>query len=189
MPAMAYLTRPVALIGYMCCGKTTLAEALWQRYGVAYIDIDSAVEREAAQTVTELFASEGEAAFRERESRALQRAVSGSPVVISCGGGLVCLAANVETLRRGRALTVWLQASRERIVERLMLYGAGRPLVAGHDRQWIERYVAEHEPQRSRYYAAAADVVFDTTELDTSREIDRTAELFMIQILQPLLIR
>ena len=186
---MVKLTRPVALIGYMCCGKTTLAEALRRAYGVAYVDIDDAVERDASMTVAQIFASEGEASFREREHRALLQALSGEAQVISCGGGLPCQDSNVEALRRAGALTVWLQASRERIVERLMLYGAGRPLVAGHDRQWIERYVAEHEPQRSRYYAAAADVVFDTTELDTPREIDRTAELFMIQILQPLLIR
>ncbi|MGM9845286.1 MAG: shikimate kinase [Muribaculaceae bacterium] len=186
---MPTLTRPVALIGYMCCGKTTLAEALWRNYGVAYVDIDSAVEREASMTVAQIFAAEGEASFREREHRALQQVLSREPMVISCGGGLPCRDANVEALRGGGALTVWLQASRQRIVDRLMLYGATRPLVAVHDRQWIERYVAEHEPQRSRYYAAAADVVFDTTELDTQQQIDRTARLFLTQILQPLLIK
>jgi shikimate kinase len=124
-------TRPIALVGMMGAGKTTLGRALAQRLGWRFRDLDEEVERAADATIAELFEREGEAAFRELEHRALARLLDGSLLVLATGGGVVLAPSNRDLLRH-RALTIWLDASPTTLAARVTGIG-GRPLLNGSD--------------------------------------------------------
>ena len=119
--------QPLYLIGFMASGKTTLGRALALRLpGYEFVDLDEAIECIAKKSIPDIFASEGEAVFRELEARApRQYSVPGS--IIACGGGTPCYAANMDyMLANGRV--VWLVADDEVTRRRLRLARGLRPL-------------------------------------------------------------
>ena len=66
--------KPLFLVGYMGCGKSTLGRKLARRLGVGFVDTDALVEEQAGASVADVFRYEGEARFREAEREALERA-------------------------------------------------------------------------------------------------------------------
>lgn len=183
---MSTLRRTVFLIGYMCCGKTTLGQAVGHMAGIPFVDLDEYIERQAGTTVAGIFASEGETGFRRRESAALAE-LAGQDALIACGGGTPCQPGNIETMRGRGGIVVWLDATEERIVGRLTIYGATRPLVADKSETELKAFVSENLAARRRHYGCA-DVVFDSSRLETAEEIAATAEKFINEILKPYLI-
>lgn len=182
---MPGLSRAVFLIGYMGCGKTTLGRAVEHTAGVPFVDLDEYVEGRAGMSVAGIFASEGEAGFRRREREALAEMLD-RRALIACGGGAPCQPGNLETMLGG-GLVVWLDAAEERIVERLMLYGATRPLVAGKSEAELRRFVLDNLALRRPYYSKA-DVVFDSSRLDTVEQIEQSVRQFINDILKPYII-
>jgi shikimate kinase len=77
----------VALIGFMGAGKTTVAALLAQRLGYDAVDTDTLVEERAGATVAQIFATKGEAAFRDLEAEVLAGLAARSRVVVATGGG------------------------------------------------------------------------------------------------------
>jgi len=106
------------LIGYRATGKTTLARMLAERLQLDAVDTDLLVEQKAGQIITEIFAEQGELAFRDFESQVIVELLRGQPCVVATGGGLPVRPANRELLKRvGRI--VWLKASPETILKRI----------------------------------------------------------------------
>ena len=68
--------KPLFLVGYMGCGKSTLGRKLARRLGVGFVDTDALVEEQAGASVADVFRYEGEARFREAEREALERAIA-----------------------------------------------------------------------------------------------------------------
>src|SRR5262245_58861621 len=82
--------RRVSLIGYRACGKTTVGKALAKRLNWAYVDADEYLERQTKRAIADIFKTDGEAKFREIESRCLAEILSGDrDTVLSTGGGCV----------------------------------------------------------------------------------------------------
>ncbi|MCT7356561.1 AAA family ATPase, partial [Streptomyces sp. 15-116A] len=79
----------VVLVGPMGVGKSTVGRLLAERLGVAYRDTDDDIIAERGRTVAEIFAGEGEAAFRAAEARAVADALAGHDGVLALGGGAV----------------------------------------------------------------------------------------------------
>ena len=105
------------LVGFMGTGKTTIGRALGQRIGFAVIDSDHEIERVAGKPVTEIFAQEGEPAFRRLERNFIE---SGHPVsgqIVACGGGLVVPEGMLELLHQ-KGVVICLHASLETILKR-----------------------------------------------------------------------
>lgn len=126
-------SRPIALIGMMGAGKTSIGRALAAHLGWAFADTDEQVEQAAGCSIAEIFAREGEAAFREREHRALARLLADSNLVLATGGGAVIDPRSRELLRK-RARTIWLDAAPATLALRLG-DAANRPLLGAGDRE------------------------------------------------------
>lgn len=141
-----------SLIGFMGAGKSTVADLLAEHAFVPAIDLDEVIETREGRTVGEIFADDGEAAFREIESSALASLSPDEERIVACGGGIVQRADNV-TLLRERGPVVWLDLPWESVRARLAAGADGvRPLVAHLGWEGLE---ALHRA-RSPLYAAAA---------------------------------
>jgi shikimate kinase len=107
--------------------------------------------------VAEIFAAEGEAAFRAAETEALRRAVAGTaPVVVSVAGGAVLSAGN-RSLLRDSGTVVWLRARPSTLADRVG-DGEGRPLLAGDAAAVLETLSAARHPLYEEVAAAIIDV-------------------------------
>jgi shikimate kinase len=154
-------TNNIALVGYRGVGKTTVAQQLALRLGWDWIDADVEVELRAGKSIAAIFADEGEAAFRDLESQVVAELCARSRAVIALGGGAVLREGNRKVIAQCGAV-VWLQASVDRIIERLAsdpATASQRPnLTAAGGRAEIEQLLAARLP----LYRSCATLEVDT---------------------------
>jgi shikimate kinase len=121
----------IILCGFMGTGKSTVGRLIADRLGWRFVDTDQLIEARVGRTVSQIFAQNGEAFFRQWESRICQELIEARHTVIATGGGIVLAPPNREALNRA-GLVVCLDAPATEIVARL--HGAtDRPLLAGAD--------------------------------------------------------
>jgi shikimate kinase len=143
----------IYLVGMPGAGKSVVGKELAGRLGVPFIDLDTEIERTAGATVPEIFASQGEAAFRAMEADALVKAGTQDPAVVACGGGVVLEPANRITLR-ATGITVFLHVPLEELRARVRP-ATDRPLIrASGD---LERLSREREPLYREFAAHVVD--------------------------------
>jgi shikimate kinase len=150
------LDRPLILTGFMGAGKSSVGRLLAGKLGCPFIDLDAEIVAMAGRSINEIFAKDGEAAFRFLESACLEHALRRGLAVIATGGGAVIADSN-RTLMRATGVVVNLTASFGRIVERLS-GAADRPLYAGDDPARRAKALLE---QREQFYNDA-DIRIDT---------------------------
>lgn len=138
----------------MGAGKTAVGQALARLLGVPFIDSDDEIERAANMTVAEIFARDGEAFFRGRESQILDRLLAGPPAVLSTGGGAFLAEANRRMIH-DRGVSVWLMASVDLLWSRVR-HKTTRPLLRTDSPRETLRTLAE---ARAPVYAEADLVV------------------------------
>lgn len=161
----------------MACGKTTFGRALAHRTGLEFIDLDFYIEQRFRKSITDIFAEKGEGEFRRIEAAMLRETGEFENVVIACGGGTPCFHDNMDyMLSRGEV--VWLEASPERITERLVINSARRPLMKGKTPEEIRAAVEEGLAKRTPYYSRA-NIRFNGEQLEDKRQIDRTVTAFL----------
>jgi shikimate kinase len=168
----------IALIGFMASGKTSVGQSLSLRTGLPFQDIDCLIEAAERMTVAEIFASRGEAYFRERESAVFRQLCAGTGQIIGCGGGTLIDPENMVILR-SRCFAVWLRASAAEIVRRIETPGApARPLVHREDPlAVVSKILRSREP-----LYRGADLVVDTD----GRSIDEIVEQIRVTLALPL---
>lgn len=147
----------VALIGFMCSGKSTVGRLLAPQLGLPFRDLDRVIE-ERVGPLTLFFQREGEEAFRSIEREVLGELLSGPPVVISTGGGTPMSFDNMERLRAG-STTVWLDVPLDDLMPRIVRAGGDRPLLFGLKGDALHARVRELLDQRERTYAQADIIV------------------------------
>ncbi len=162
----------IILCGFMGCGKSTVGKALAAATDNTFVDMDSYIEETAGMTVSDIFATEGEAAFRTREHAACVTLGQQDNLIIATGGGAVLREDNVAALRNGGHI-VWLTVTPETVLNRLK-NDTTRPLLQRDDK---ETAVCELMTARGPLYRAAADIIVDG---------NGTAEEIAKQILQAL---
>jgi len=141
----------------MGSGKTTVARIAAQRLGREVIDSDQVIERLTGRTVRQIFADEGEEAFRAFETAALLDALaSPQPAVIAAAGGVVLREENRAALKAANARIVWLCASPDVLVSRAMS-GGHRPLLDDDPAGTLQRMFRDRE---ALYREVADAIVF-----------------------------
>ena len=148
------IDRPIALVGMMGVGKSSVGRKLAATLKVPFVDADEAIEQAAQMPIPEIFAKFGEAYFRDGERRVIARLLEGQnpgrPSVIATGGGAFV---NDQTRRLilDKAIAVWLDCDVETLYERVGRKG-NRPLLQqGDPREILTRLKAERAP----FYAEA----------------------------------
>jgi len=125
--------RRLVLTGFMGSGKSTLGPLLAVRLGWSFIDVDNVIEAETGFIIPELFASQGEAAFRDREHAAIARLASQSELVLALGGGAIESAETRQLLINSPGtLLVHLQVELSTTLARCAGTEGARPILADH---------------------------------------------------------
>ena len=159
LPAAA---QTVWLVGLMGAGKSAVGRKLATRLGREFIDADLEIERSAHCSVSEIFAREGEAAFRERERECIGT-WAGRAAIVALGGGAMSQPGIPEILAdAGRC--VYLRARPETLAARVGA-GEGRPLLEGLDADGRLAKLSELLEKRSAAYEAA-ELAVDTDGCD-----------------------
>lgn len=169
--------KPIFIIGYMGCGKTTFGKALSAATGIPFIDLDFYIEQRYHATVREIFDRYGEDGFRKIEKEMLHEVADFEDTIISCGGGTPCFFDNVDHMNE-HGTTVWLQACQECLFSRLIRKREKRPLLAGHTDDEIREIISEQLKKREPFYSKAK-VIWKGDSLEDRRQIDDNIAEFL----------
>lgn len=156
--------RNLTLIGFMGTGKSSVGQIVANLLHFTLLDTDHVIEARAGKTISEIFAQDGEPAFRDWERRIVGELVTRKKTVISTGGGLPVNPDNLASLKT-HALVVCLWASPERIWERVRAQ-SHRPLLDDPD---PPAKIRELLAARAPHYRQA-DVLINT-DLRSPREV------------------
>jgi shikimate kinase len=162
----------IALVGLPGAGKTTIGRRLARRLNRPFIDFDEEIVRRQGRAVTEIFAQEGEAFFRQLELDVTRDVATREAGVLSPGGGWVTRPETVGVIRH-RTKLVWLKVSPERALERMGSRAAARPLLMKGAPIDVLRDLLD---RRGGYYQGA-DAVVDTETLAPQEVVDQLAQL------------
>lgn len=152
--------KPLFLVGYMGCGKSTIGRKLARALHLTFVDTDNRVEEREGAAVFDIFRYEGEERFREIEREVLEEVITEEEAsVISTGGGLPAWRDNMERMNEvGR--TVYLKRSAENIASRLSPYGRQkRPRLRGLNDEELVAFMREDMAVRDPYYSRAVQIV------------------------------
>ena len=120
----------ITLTGYMGCGKSTVGSLVADALGCPFLDLDALIEKKAGKTIPQIFAADGEAAFRQLEKKLLEETVkkhAGGTAVLALGGGTVTVP-GAPALLHEKTLCIWLRATLETLLSRLDGGTGNRPL-------------------------------------------------------------
>lgn len=136
-------------IGMMGVGKSTVGQLIAKDLGYQFFDTDTLIEQAAKQSIPSIFASQGEAAFRNLESQVLAQLAPYQRLVVATGGGVVIRQENWSYLRHG--LVIWLDVPVDELYARLV-DDCDRPLLQTEDPKHTLESLLQ---QRRRFYTEA----------------------------------
>jgi len=167
VPVESSVEGPIVLVGPPSSGKSTIGRALAVRLGAVFVDVDSVIEEHTGRTIGDIFATDGETAFRELETRTTIAVLAESvkPSVVSLGGGAVTSAEIRAALAPYRV--VWLQVGIAAAAERIGLNTA-RPLLLGNVRGQLIKLMREREP----LYAEVATISLATDRKEPAELVE-----------------
>ncbi len=145
---------PIVLVGLPGAGKSKVGRLLAERLGVDHIDTDALVVEREGRPIADIFATDGEAAFRVMETEAVAEALT-HEAVVSLGGGAAATPA-VRNLLSGRTV-VYIDAPHDELVRRTASKNH-RPLLAQDPSGTLARLRTEREP----HYRAVATIVVES---------------------------
>lgn len=148
------INKNVFLIGFMGCGKSTMARLLADELQMELVEMDETIEKEENRTINDIFATDGEQYFRDLESALIVRISDMGNAIVSCGGGAILREENVANMKKNGTV-VYLSATPETIYERVRC-STNRPLLNGN---MNVEYISELMLKRVDKYEKAADVI------------------------------
>ena len=157
----------ITLTGFMGGGKTTVGRLLADALGCPFMDLDDLIVKKAGKSIPDIFAQDGEPAFRQLEAQVLRKTVekyAESTAVLALGGGAVLAPASAALLHE-KTVCIYLRATLDTLLARLAGETAGRPLA---DDDAMASRLAEREP----IYEKTAHVIMDTDGLSPDEVTD-----------------
>ena len=165
----------IVLIGYRCCGKTSVGKFISAKLGREFIDTDDLIVEKAGCNIDEIVSVHGWDHFREIEKGVIKEVSIMENVVIATGGGVVIKEENIKNLK-GNGFIVWLSADIDIIKKRLnedKTSTDNRPSLTGDDPSDEIKTVLE---RRKPLYMKASDMSVDTSQLDIIEVADMVIE-------------
>lgn len=151
--------RSLVMIGLMGCGKSAIGRRLANRLSMPFVDADEEIEKVAGMSISDIFAEYGEAHFRDREAKVIERLLGGGPQVLATGGGAF-MNADTRAAIAAKGVSVWLRAELPVLMRRVMKRNT-RPLLKTADPEAVMRQLME-----ARYPVyAAADVIVESRDV------------------------
>jgi shikimate kinase len=145
--------RKIVLLGYMGCGKSTIANILSKTTNIPFVDLDKIIEEKTNLTINQIFEQYGEIYFRKLEHDVFVELLNAPDnSIIGLGGGTPCYANNHELLKGDNVLSIYLKASIDTLFERLVTNKSKRPLIADKTDEEMKEFIAKHLFDRSFYY-------------------------------------
>ena len=158
------MRKNIVLIGMPGCGKTAVSRELARMLGMNMVDTDRMVEQTSGRAIPEIFAQDGEAAFRDLETAAARQAAAMDGVIIATGGGMVLRPENMEALSRTGIVFFRDRALSDILGEDL----TDRPLLRDDARRIYDLY----DQRIGLYRRYARHTISDTkTALEAARRI------------------
>ena len=156
----------ITLTGFMGSGKTTVGKVLADFLGCPFMDLDDLVVKKAGKSIPDIFAQDGEPAFRQLEARLLRQTVEKykeTTAVLALGGGAVMTPASASLLHE-KTVCIYLRATLDTLLSRLAGETAGRPLA--------DDAMASRLASREPIYEETAHVIIDTDGLSPDEVAD-----------------
>lgn len=147
--------RPVFLIGFMGCGKSTTGKKLAKNIGYAFFDTDTEIEKMTGKSIPEIFEQEGEAAFRMIEHSVIESLSQRKNAIVATGGGTPCFYNNIQIMRDA-GITVYLRMSAESLAKRLQQSKTVRPLLLRLSPAQLLPAIEEQLEKRKPFYEQAS---------------------------------
>jgi shikimate kinase len=148
--------RKIILLGYMGCGKSTIANRLSKITNIPFVDLDKNIEERTNLSINDIFEQHGEIYFRKLEREVLIDLLNtNAELIIGLGGGTPCYANNHELLKSENIASIYLKASVDTLFERLSSNKSKRPLIADKTDDELKEFIAKHLFDRSYYYNQA----------------------------------
>ena len=161
------------LIGYRGTGKTTVAQKLAARLEIPACDSDVEIERSVGKSIADIFAQDGESAFRDREESVIAEILSWSvSLVLATGGGAILRSSTRERLRQAGRV-IWLTATPETILRRISSDAASQTMRPNLTALPMYEEIVAVLEQRTPLYAETAHETLETDTL-TAEEIVET---------------
>ncbi|MEM9425854.1 MAG: shikimate kinase [Pseudomonadota bacterium] len=166
------LKKTVAMVGMMGAGKTAIGTALAKRLHVPFLDSDAEISKAANMTIAEIFARDGEAFFRDRETEVISRLLDGPPCILSTGGGAFLRDDNRRIISE-KGTSLWLRAELDLLWQRVR-HKTTRPLLRTDDPRAT---LAEIQTTRDPIYALADLCVDAEHDLSIDEMTDRVIDV------------
>ena len=166
--------KKIILLGYMGCGKSTIAQNMSKITNISFLDLDKCIEDRTNLSINEIFEKHGEIYFRKLEHEMFVELLQSSEKsIIGLGGGTPCYANNHELLKGEDVVSIYLKASIETLYGRLVHNKSKRPLIAEMNEEEMKEFIAKHLFDRSFYYNQAQYkiTVDDKTVEETVQDI------------------
>lgn len=151
------MTQLVFLIGMPGVGKTFLGERVAKALGFGFVDMDSFIEAQEQQTVSEIFKTKGEPGFREIETLALSQIIEENEgkTIVACGGGTPCFYDNLENMRQAGKV-IYLKAEIATLLRHLEDDSLARPILMN---EHVDRVLMQLHQSRSVFYEQAHRII------------------------------
>lgn len=141
----------IFLIGMMGTGKSYWAQRIADAKNMDWTDLDAQIEKDVLMTIKEIFASEGETYFRDKEKEVLHKMENFTNVIIATGGGTPCFHDNMKWMN-DHGITIWIDEPIEILAERLKKEKAHRPLIKDLSDEELLHFLSIKLSERSKFY-------------------------------------
>lgn len=147
-------TGRIFLVGYMGCGKSTVAKKLANKLGLKVVDLDAEIVKAAGKNIPEIFKSNGEDGFRHIEKSELDNWSEKDDFVMATGGGTPCFFESMDEMN-GCGTSIYLQMTPKALVDRLSESKEERPILKGLSKDKMLEKVTKQLEKREKFYQRA----------------------------------